>query len=651
VADDGKVTLSLAIDKAKAALDELKNHFVVTFGDISRFISGAFDKIAAFFRGAVDQAAEAQTALAEVNRLIKSTGGAAKLTAEELKGTAEELAKISAYDDDEILSKVTATLLRFGTLSGETFKRAQADAVDLAATLKIDLASAAELAGKALLTPGENLRLLKQAGVDFTESETKALQAMVETGRAAEAQAAILDRLERATNGAAKAFRETLAGALAELKVQVGELQQAFGEGFSKELAGNAEELNKTLEQLKPTLRDLGEAFGVVLEFLAKITKELPLAKVGFDDLEAKVTSFAAVVLEAVATIEEQFSKLKGVPFLHDAAQAAEDAAGSLRGNLIPALKAASAEFAQSAEQGALRWKAAQEGIEGTGKAAKEAGESAKSIPSALDEIPEKAAKAGAAIQEHLTSAAKSAAQSTGAADGSVSTNATTDALRQQQQALQGTVDALKAKQQQGLTTIEDENALFEAENKLADVSRDLHNAQLDTASSLQSLGDAAAKAVDPIEQGAKLLQQMRDAGLALPAPLDEAGKGIGVIGDASKATKEELSNLDDATKALSDGMAEAVGPVGHLDEAIQGFAERGIKATEAGDDLNKTLGKTADESERIAKAGPADAIAELADAAKKAKGPLEELLTLSKEIRDVWKDIVALVHEEQRAA
>ena len=92
---------------------------------------------------AIPAAIESREALAQVEAGLKSMGGASGKTAEELKKSARELQRLSTFDDDEILRKVTSNLITFGNVSGDVFDRAQRAALDLSARLGQDLQSSA----------------------------------------------------------------------------------------------------------------------------------------------------------------------------------------------------------------------------------------------------------------------------------------------------------------------------------------------------------------------------------------------------------------------------------------------------------------------------------------------------------------------------
>jgi len=164
--------------------------------------------LVAFGIKAVKESREAAQAFGQVEAALKSTGGQSGRTAEQLKKSAEALEDISTFDDDVILADVTARLLRFGNIQGQVFDDAQLAIVNLSSRLKIDLASATTLVGKALNQPILGLQALNRAGVTFTAEQKKMIVGLVDSGRGLEAQKIILGELGKQFGGAAADLRK-----------------------------------------------------------------------------------------------------------------------------------------------------------------------------------------------------------------------------------------------------------------------------------------------------------------------------------------------------------------------------------------------------------------------------------------------------------
>lgn len=179
---------------------------------------------AASIKGAQSQAA----AMAQVDAAIKSMGNSAKLSGGELSKFADQLELKSLFDADEILKSSTANLLTFGNIAGDTFKRAQQAAVDLATRMDGDLQGATLMVGKALNDPVKGLTALSRAGIQFTEQQKEQIKAMAAAGDTAGAQAIMLAELEKQFGGAAAAAAQ--ADPMREVMVKLGQAGDVIGE-------------------------------------------------------------------------------------------------------------------------------------------------------------------------------------------------------------------------------------------------------------------------------------------------------------------------------------------------------------------------------------------------------------------------------------
>lgn len=162
---------------------------------------------------AVPAAQEAAQAMGQVEAALKSMGPQAGFTSDQLGEMAGGLMRLSTFDDDEILRKVTANMLTFGNVAGEQFKRAQQAAVDLSTRMGGDLQAATVMVGKALNDPAKGLAALRRVGIQFTEQQQKQIKAMAEAGNVAGAQRIMLAELERQFGGSAEAMRKATPGA------------------------------------------------------------------------------------------------------------------------------------------------------------------------------------------------------------------------------------------------------------------------------------------------------------------------------------------------------------------------------------------------------------------------------------------------------
>lgn len=228
----------------------------------------------------VKAAVESNQAFASVEAALKSMGSQAGFTAKQLEEVASGIMRKSLYDDDEVLRKVTATMLTFGKVTGDTFLRAQQAAVDLSALFGKDLQSSAVMVGKALQDPTKGLTALSRAGVSFSPAQAKVIKSLVETGQAAKAQEMILKELEKQVIGQAQAMRN--ADPLAAMRLSFGEFQEEIGKKLlpllprlTDAITGVLNAFGKLSLGVQTALiatAGLAAAFGPLLMILAPIT-------------------------------------------------------------------------------------------------------------------------------------------------------------------------------------------------------------------------------------------------------------------------------------------------------------------------------------------------------------------------------------------
>ena len=173
--------------------------------------------------------AESEKAVAGLNAALASTGGKIGLTTEQLQKMAGELQKISTYDDDEIMSKVTTNLLSFGNISKDVFQDAQKAILDISTRLGVDLQTATLKVGRAINDPVKGLGGLKSLGVQFSSSQEKMIAGLMKIGDRAGATKIILDQVFSKFGGQAEAAANTAAGRIQQMQNAIGSALEAIG--------------------------------------------------------------------------------------------------------------------------------------------------------------------------------------------------------------------------------------------------------------------------------------------------------------------------------------------------------------------------------------------------------------------------------------
>lgn len=205
--------------------------FVAVIGVAFAAVRGIFGFVAQAIQE-FDTGAKADAAL---KSRIESTAGAAGRSLEQLTSQAEELAKVTLFDDDQT-KKGQELLLTFTNIRDEVFDETIPVLQDLSTVLGQDISTSAIQVGKALNDPIKGITALQRVGVTFSESQKTLIARLVETGDVAAAQRVILGELEKEFGGAARAAAEAGLGPYTVLQNRAGELKESLGELASRGL-------------------------------------------------------------------------------------------------------------------------------------------------------------------------------------------------------------------------------------------------------------------------------------------------------------------------------------------------------------------------------------------------------------------------------
>lgn len=275
----------------------------------------------------VKEAMAAQEVQAQLNAVIKSTGGVAGWTAEMANNLASELQNVTRYEDDAILSG-QSLLLTFTNIGKDIFPEATETMLDMSTALGQDLKSSAIQLGKALQDPVNGVTALRRVGVNFSDAQQDMIKAMVESGDLMGAQRYILEELQREFGGAARAAGETFAGKLDILRNKFGEVKETIGAAILPVLDAlltkllevmNSPEVQAAIDAVASLIRDrLVPAIQGVANFVSNLLAPALSAVFGWLSGEgtASLGGFAASIREfigpAVAFMREQFAWIIG---------------------------------------------------------------------------------------------------------------------------------------------------------------------------------------------------------------------------------------------------------------------------------------------------------------------------------------------------
>lgn len=183
-----------------------------------------------FFKDSIDGARESQKVSRLTEQVIKTTGGAAKITATQVGDLASAISKKTGADD-EMIQSGSNVLLTFSGIRNEVgkgndvFNRATGLALDMSNAMGKDVTSSAKTLGRALNDPVKGMSLLERSGVKLTDAQKEQVKALTASGDKLGAQKILLDEVGKKYGGAA----ESTATFSDKAKVAFGNLQEDLG--------------------------------------------------------------------------------------------------------------------------------------------------------------------------------------------------------------------------------------------------------------------------------------------------------------------------------------------------------------------------------------------------------------------------------------
>lgn len=170
----------------------------------------AIQKLKDFFGSAISEARESQKVSALTAQVIKSTGGAAGISAKQVGNLATSISNMTGIDDEAIQSGenllLTFTNIKNSVGKGnDIFNQATQTITDMSAALGQDMKSSAIQLGKALNDPIKGVTALSRVGVSFTEGQKATIKSLVDGGHTMAAQKIVLGELKKEFGGAAAA--------------------------------------------------------------------------------------------------------------------------------------------------------------------------------------------------------------------------------------------------------------------------------------------------------------------------------------------------------------------------------------------------------------------------------------------------------------
>jgi hypothetical protein len=271
--------------------------------------------IGAAVKTGIAELAKTESAMAQTEAVVKSTGGAAKVTSAQINELAGSLQGITSIEDDTIQAGanmlLTFTNIRNGVGKGnDIFDQSLVALADMTTALGGDMPKAAIQLGKALNDPITGATALRRSGVQLTavqmkwikasgslsEEENKRYVALRKTDKAAAAryrqgvldnkllavQKVILAELTKEFGGSGAAQADTYAGKMRLIGFAVEDAQKALATGFLPVILKAGEWLRTKLadKQVLADIQSFGNSLAGVFDEALTFATQIPWGSV-----------------------------------------------------------------------------------------------------------------------------------------------------------------------------------------------------------------------------------------------------------------------------------------------------------------------------------------------------------------------------------
>lgn len=227
-------TATQRMDTSVKTLGTSSRGLTTSLGGVAKgfAVFAAGGAIARGVSSAIDRAEEMNSLYAITEQVIRQTGGAAGVTAEQIKTLAKEQSILTGVDK-ALVTEAANVILTFKNIKNavgegnDVFDRTAALALDVATVMETSVPAAAVQLAKALNDPITNLGALSRAGLTFNDQQKEQIKTLTESGNLMTAQKIILSELESQLGGTAAAAADAsdkVANSLKEISEAAGQL-------------------------------------------------------------------------------------------------------------------------------------------------------------------------------------------------------------------------------------------------------------------------------------------------------------------------------------------------------------------------------------------------------------------------------------------
>jgi hypothetical protein len=186
--------------------------------------------------------AQETTGLAKVDSVLKSTGGVAGVTAQNIEAITLAMQKNTTTSQDSARN-VAALGLTFTKINKDIFPEYLKMSADMATVTGQDMSQSALQLGKALQDPVLGATSLRRVGVNLTKQQQEQIKVFTKMGQTAKAQAIIMKELAVEFGGAAKAVGMTFFGSVKRAMNAVDDFRKQFIKGLGAGAFGGVQKV------------------------------------------------------------------------------------------------------------------------------------------------------------------------------------------------------------------------------------------------------------------------------------------------------------------------------------------------------------------------------------------------------------------------
>lgn len=301
-------------------------------GVVGSVAVSAFHAITDAVREGVQALAQQESLEKRIEAALRRRGEAAAELTQRLSENAEELKRLNAVDDDAIRG-AQLVFLTYRNIAIESLPRVSQAAIDLALSLQqvtgenVDLMQVSRMLGRALNDPAQGMAALTRAGIQLDEQTRNYIESLQKQGRLQEAQAVLLQEIEKRVGGTGEAFAQSAQGIRQSLELALADLGKAFApvvlEIQRSVISPIVDLLNAIIPLISQIARTIGDAlapiFRMLAEAVAPVVKSLVQALEPIGRIVAQLASVVAQalkpLLDAVSVVLQQIAEILGEVF------------------------------------------------------------------------------------------------------------------------------------------------------------------------------------------------------------------------------------------------------------------------------------------------------------------------------------------------